>query len=283
MRSQGLPGEWHARLTDLCDRIRRAVSQRSADPDRARPAARGVGDVSFGLDVASEEAVAAWSEEIARREPFSLLTEERGWQHVGPATRSGGVRELETFDHGGPRIAIDPIDGTRNLMFGLRSAWTVVSFAGPGAATPRLGDVAHGLVSEIPAVPDARVARYEGGLGGGARSDGRMLRADEDTRVDHGYFPFFSYHPAMRPIVAGLAARFFERIERHENADLSHCYDDQYISSAGQLVHVMLGSYRMVVEARNLLARLYGRTTQVSKPYDMAGAIVVAREAGCVV
>ncbi len=39
----------------------------------------------------------------------------------------------------------------------------------------------------------------------------------------------------------------------------------------------------MVVEARHHLARLRGRPTQTCKPYDMAGAALCAREAGCVV
>ena len=83
--------------------------------------------------------------------------------------------------------------------------------------------------------------------------------------------------------MAGLAADFFARLEREEGADAAHCYDDQYISSGGQLALTALGTYRMVVEARAALAERRGEPTQVCKPYDVAGAVLCAEEAGCVV
>ena len=44
--------------------------------------------------------------------------------------------EIRPFDHGGPRVVIDPIDGTCHLMNDLRSAWTVIGLAGPGEGQP---------------------------------------------------------------------------------------------------------------------------------------------------
>lgn len=291
--------EWSAHLEELCRRIREgargALSAASANGDLtplARAVRQGAGDVTYAIDEIVERAIHQWLDETAQRTPLSLLTEDSGWMHRGPGAH--GVRELDGFDHGGPRIALDPIDGTRNLMADLRSAWTVVSFAPPGPCEPRLGELSLGVVSEI---PDSRAARFRVLSSvdpSGARLALRELKgailvrdvklcADESARPDHGYFPFFRYAPDQRPALARIEADFFERLRVEEGAELRHVFDDQYISNAGQLAQLALGVYRMIVDVRGLLARRAKVSTITSKPYDVAGAILVARRAGCVV
>lgn len=290
---------WSERLRDLCERVRSAVREALAVDERAnlaRPVRAGAGDFTYGLDEASERAVDAWFDATARELPLSLLTEDAGWRHRGPDPRASAAapRELPGFDHGGPRIALDPIDGTRGLMYDLRSAWTVVSCAGPGRGEPRLTELELGIVSEI---PDSRAARFrvlEAQRGGPCAleerelSTGALVRcgelaADADARCDHGFFPFFRYDPAQRPAVAAVEAEFFARLAREERADLRHVFDDQYISNAGQLVLLALGSYRMIADLRAFLAERAGVRTTTSKPYDLAGAVLCAQSAGCVV
>ena len=283
---------WRAPLYELCDDIRAAVSSSleaggaPAASSLARPAGEGAGDVTFGLDRVAEARALAWARERARHGPLSLLTEDAGWLHLGPLAE-GGVRDLEGFDHGGPRLVLDPIDGTRNLMAGLRPAWTVVGFAPPGSGQPRLSDLTAGIVSELPPPGTLTLRRLTAAPGAGCtlthldRGTAPVeLRPDADDRCDQGYLPFFRYRPEERPLLARLEAAFFERLERGEGADLRSVYDDQYISNAGQLVLLMLGTYRLIVDARALVAERLGRPTVTSKPYDLAGALVCARAAG---
>lgn len=290
---------WFARLRELADAIRvatRGPLLAAADDgtgERLRATCgQGAGDVTFGLDVPSEELLTRWLDERAREGPLSLLTEDSGWRHAGPGP-GGRPRELDGFDHGGPCIAVDPVDGTRNLMADLRSAWTVLAWTPPCPAGPRLADVAAGVVAEIPTSLGGRyrvLATRGGGdactletreLDSGALVARRALAADADDRVDHGYFPFFRYDPAQRPALAAIEADFFERLREHEDADLRTCFDDQYISNAGQLVHVALGVYRLVVDARGFVGARAGARVVTSKPYDVAGALACARAAGC--
>jgi hypothetical protein len=290
---------WRPRLLALCDEVREVTRAALFAGERAddgaalaRPHGQGQGDVTFGLDVPSEERLSAWLAETAREAPLSLLTEDAGWRHVGPDGR-GGVRALAGFDHGGPRITIDPIDGTRNLMADLRSAWTELAFAPPGSGAPRLSDCTGGIVSELPGTLAARYRRLvsEGSactlehfdLASGARLSSRELRVDADDRADHGYFPFFRYEPAQRPVIARLEADFFARLVRAEGAEARAIYDDQYISSAGQLVLLALGRYRLLIDPREYVRRALGAPGVTSKPYDLAGAVVCARAAGVVV
>ncbi len=291
---------WQTALEDLCTSVRVAARQavlqasRTGDLRQLGQSAReGAGDTTFALDECAELAVDRWFDAVARERALSLLTEDTGWRHRGPDGR-GKSRELSAFDHGGPRIALDPIDGTRNAMADLRSAWSVVSMAGPGADAPRLSQLVLGMVAEI---PDSRAhsyrmlsARSQGPceivqreLDGEHTQFRRVLCVDDDSRPDHGYFPFFRYAPALRPAIGGLERDFFARIARHEGADTSRCYDDQYICNAGQLVLLALGTYRSIFDLRGTVSRALGVAQTTSKPYDIAGAILCARRAGCVV
>ena len=153
--ASGLADAWFGKLDALCDDVRRAARgalcsavERDSIAELARQSHQGAGDVTYAIDVPAERALDDWLASEARRGPLSLLTEDAGWRHVGPGPR-GVMVELSGFDHGGPRIVVDPIDGTRNLMTDLRSAWTVVALAPPGASEPRMSDVVLGVLSEL--------------------------------------------------------------------------------------------------------------------------------------
>jgi fructose-1,6-bisphosphatase/inositol monophosphatase family enzyme len=257
----------------------------------ARAHGMGAGDVTYAIDVPAEQAVERWFDAITEHEPVSLLTEDAGWRHRGPTPH--GARDLDGFDHGGPRIVVDPIDGTRNLMTDLRPAWSVITLCPPGPNPPRLSDVTGAVLSEIPdsraaearlfrATSDGRVRLSRETLQGAVRADG-IWHADTDDRADNGYFPFFRYMADLRPDIARIEAAFFSRLETHEKADIRTCWDDQYISNGGQLALLALGTYRLIADLRAHLAARRGRPTLTCKPYDCAGAILVARATGCII
>ncbi|MDP6837334.1 MAG: inositol monophosphatase family protein [Planctomycetota bacterium] len=289
-----LEDTWLPHLRELCDDIRSAVSRvvASSQPaELSRILGQGAGDISFGIDAPAELAAAAWLETRARTGPLSLLTEERGWQHRGPGP-SGEPVELADFDHGGPRICLDPLDGTRNLMMDLRSAFTVVAWAAPGSGQPRLADASLGLVSEIPTGNSQSYSRLVGqrrgacqletfALSGQPLCAASDLRVDDCVSVDNGYFCFFRFSPALRPAIATLEAAFFARLVALEGARPDSWYDDQYCSNGAQLFLTARGTYRMVADLRAHLAARAGSETVTAKPYDLAGAVICAQAAGC--
>ncbi|MDF1838254.1 MAG: hypothetical protein P1V35_10320 [Planctomycetota bacterium] len=248
--------------------------------------------MTFHPDESTEAYLDSWFAEQAILAPISLLTEDKGWRHGGPGLDPGSWQELPDCDHGGPQVVVDPIDGTRHLMFELRPAWTVIGVAGPGSKPANQARIEFGLVAEIP-TPQAGWAReLEAIKGQGCQlretpllgQEGRPPRAlstIDDARVDHGYFPFFAYHPDVRPASHSLAQKFFHRLARFEDARIEHCYDDQYIASGGQLALLALGQYTMVADLRPRLLDPEGRGTQCAKPYDLSGAVLCATEAGC--
>ncbi|HJO27190.1 MAG TPA: inositol monophosphatase family protein [Planctomycetota bacterium] len=287
---------WLPHLRELCDSIRSSVSAAMARQNPAelsRILGQGAGDISFGIDAPAERAADAWLERHARRGPVSLLTEESGWRHRGPGA-DGRPVDLAGFDHGGPRICLDPVDGTRNLMVGLRSAFTVVALAPPGAGQPHLDDAGLGLVSELPTGSDRNCARLVGLRGRGCslerldfsgkpHSPATTLRVDERDDTDNGYFCFFRFSPSQRPAIAALEAAFFARLAKYEGARRDSWYDDQYCSNGAQLFLTAMGTYRMVADLRACLAQRCGDQVVTAKPYDLAGAVICAQAAGCVV
>lgn len=258
----------------------------------AHPVGQGSGDVTFHPDQATERHLDKWFAEQAARAPLSMLTEDSGWRHGGPGPTPGAWRELPGPDHGGPSIVIDPIDGTRHLLFELRSAWTIIGVAPPGSALPTQAQIEYGLVTEIPtrlagwareleAVKGQGCQHLELPLNGSSEPPQGTLQSPDSARVDHGYFPFFAYHPSVRPASHAIAQDFFTRLQQHEDAQIEHCYDDQYIASGGQLALLALGQYTMVCDLRPWLLDAQGHATQCAKPYDICGAVLVAQEAGC--
>ena len=293
---------WRRALRALAAGVQSAVRERllealagDALSDLGRGVAEGVGDTTFALDLPAEAAVEAWFSEQARAAPVSLLTEDAGWRHRGPdADQPGGWRDLEGFDHGGPRIVIDPIDGTRPLMHDLRSAWVVIGFAGPGPSQPRGSELSGGLLVELPTSVQDRARWLESPRGGPvelrilplgasaaevAAAAARSVSVDAEARADAGYLTFFRYHPAQRRRLATLEESFFRRLAEHEGSDLLQVYEDGYCSSGAQLALLALGRYRFVADLR---ARIGGVSGPFCKPYDVAGAIVIAEAAGVV-
>jgi len=284
----GWTQNWRERLRELAESIRVVLHEDLTSLERdSKPLRHGAGDLTYAIDEGTELVAARWMARLAATEPLSLFTEDHGWKHVSDSG-SG-------FDHGGPRIVLDPIDGTRNLMLDLRSAWTEIAWCAAGPSEPRSTEVAASLLAELPGERAASFRVLEAGPQGpatlelrrvddGALIERRDLVADpDDDQLEHRVLSFFRYEPRWRPLIASIEAAFFERVESHEGVDPRHCFDDQYISNAGQLALLAMGQYRFVCDLRAFLATRQGKAAVTSKPYDLAGAVHLARAAGCVV
>ena len=130
-------GELLGHLRTLALQIRDAVlagiaasttTQLSAAVDR-----RG-GDVIYGIDTHAEDALLSYCREWSREVPFLLIAEglEEGQKTFPDAAAA------PTFT-----LIVDPVDGSRELMFGKRSAWTLLGLAPPPRPDwhPTLADV----------------------------------------------------------------------------------------------------------------------------------------------
>jgi hypothetical protein len=239
----------------------------------------GAGDVTYAIDAMAERAVLEYTEKIGRIAPARVLCEGPGeWT-------TGGTPEI--------CIIIDPIDGTRNLMADLRSAWVLTGVAPDAPARARrLSDLRVSVQTEIPASRQDSTYQFVAVRGEGCRR--RTLRparrhrraprfADyrAPRRVDlgFGYYSFLRYLPRERPAIALLESEFAKAAESSCGLDSTRMYDDQWLSAAGQLFLVASGRMRMFADVRGWLAARSGVPTIASHPYDVC-AYLLAAEAG---
>src|SRR2546430_3371841 len=107
--------------------------------------AAGGGDTIYAIDRVGEDILVEGLADLARAEPLCLGAEGlSGDVLVLPR----GAREQDCRW----RLLVDPIDGTRGLMYQKRSAWILTGIAPNRGAETRLRDIVLAVQTEIPLV-----------------------------------------------------------------------------------------------------------------------------------
>jgi fructose-1,6-bisphosphatase/inositol monophosphatase family enzyme len=282
-----------APLRRIHEEIRVAVVQaceEAAAGDLARVAHEGEGDTIYAVDRVSEERLAALVErELGSFGPIVLVAEGLpGGRVVLPEGRSEAEAAL--------RVLVDPIDGTRGLMYQKRSAWILTGVApnrGPGT---RLRDVVAAVQTEVPLVKQhlADTLWAVRGEGAGAERFNRLtgertplrLRPSGAPTIAHGFAMVARFFPGAREELAAIDEEIVAAALGPVRPGKAHCFEDQYISTGGQLHELMAGHDRFVADLRPLLESVLARRGLAlgicCHPYDLATELI-AREAGVVV
>jgi fructose-1,6-bisphosphatase/inositol monophosphatase family enzyme len=166
-------------IRELHAQIRAAVveaCERSAVEDLAGVAEdEQDGDTIYAVDRVSEALlVDFFAERVAPEWPLLLIAE--GLPEQGVALPAG-----ISADEALIRVIVDPIDGTRGLMYQKRSGWILTGVAPNRGPATRLSDIALAVQTEIPLVKqhlsDVLWASAEGPLQA-ARYNGRPRLCD---------------------------------------------------------------------------------------------------------
>ena len=245
----------------------------------------GDGDTIFGIDVAVEDILIQHCQEWGKSQHFVLIAE--GIEPEGVQFGRPGL--------GGPpfRLLVDPIDGTRGLMFDKRSAWCLMGAAPDKGKATRLQDVEVAVMTELPttrqstsdvlwcvAGQGAAAERHD--LGTGAPRPMTIVPS-RATTLRHGFATVANFFQGGKELIARLEEAIFARALGGWNAAKAEVYCDQYISSGGQLAEVMLGRDRFVLDVRPLVHKKLGKASSLAcRPYDIV-TWRIAQEAGCVV
>ncbi|MEZ6036758.1 MAG: inositol monophosphatase [Planctomycetota bacterium] len=244
----------------------------------------GDGDTIFGIDIAVEEILLQHCQDWGRTQHFVLICE--GFE-------PGGIQFGKPGTGGPPfRLLVDPIDGTRGLMFDKRSAWCLCGVAPDRGKATRLGDIELAVMTELPTTRQStsdvlwaigdKVAGERHDLGTG---NPRPLQVVPSKAADlrHGFATVCNYFPGGKELIARLDEAILQRALGSWNPDKAEIYTDQYISSGGQLAECALGRDRFVLDVRPLVhAKLGVKSSLACRPYDLC-TWRVATAAGCVV
>ena len=288
-------------VTDLLEPIRRihervrdAVVAASEQADIDQLAAisddESEGDTIYAIDRVSEELlVQLFADELAQTAPLVLIAEGiEGGKLVLPvgATESDAVW----------RVIVDPIDGTRGLMYQKRSAWVLTGVAPNRGAETNLQDIELAVQTEIPLVKQhlSDVLWAIRGKGAKVERFNRLtrerkplaLRPSRATSIRHGFAMVARFFPGARDELAAIDEAIIRRVLGPVEPGKAHCFEDQYLSSGGQLYELMMGHDRFVADLRPLVEKVLNRAGLVlgicAHPYDLCTELI-AREAGVVV
>jgi hypothetical protein len=277
-------------LRRLGDGLRGAVSAglRAESVERLTSVAgeRG-GDIIYRLDEHGEGALLTLCDEWAREEPFLLVAE--GLESGSRIFPADADTEKLAFT-----LIVDPIDGTRGLMYGKRSAWALLGVAPPPrvGAWPTLADITLALQAELPTPRAALADTLWAVAGRGAQGETRDLRTgattpitprpSDATTLAGGFASMVKFFPGAKAQTAALEEALFAELLGPPPTDAPQVFDDQYISSGGQLYELMMGHDRFIADLRPLLAAPGQTVSLCAHPYDLC-AELIAREAGVIV
>jgi fructose-1,6-bisphosphatase/inositol monophosphatase family enzyme len=266
-----------------------AATERHAVEAMAAVDRDGEGDTIYAIDVIAESILGRFADALARERAFVLVAEGLpGGRRSYPA----GVDEA-TVDCW---IVVDPIDGTRGLMYQKRSAWILTAVApnrGPGTS---LRDVDLAVQTEIPLVKQHLSDQLWAlrGHGAHARRYNRLtgeylplrLQPSTATNIGHGYASIARFFPGARDELAAIDEAVVHGALGPHAAGKAHCFEDQYASTGGQLYELIAGHDRFIADLRPLLRPVLASRglppALACHPYDICCALI-AEESGVIV
>ncbi|WP_352432806.1 inositol monophosphatase [Pyrinomonas sp.] len=247
------------------------------------------GDTIYAIDRVGEEALICGFSEIARDAPLVLIAEGIGG---GAVVLPSGAREEEAVW----RIIVDPVDGTRSLMYQKRSAWVLTGVAPNRGAQTSLRDIVLAVQTEIPTLKQhlGDVLWAVRGRGAQAERWNRLtgertplrLQPSRATTIRHGYAYVARFFPGARDELAAIDEEIVREALGPVQPGKAHCFEDQYPSTGGQLYELVMGHDRFIADLRPLMARrLRARGLLLGiccHPYDLCTELI-AREAGAII
>jgi fructose-1,6-bisphosphatase/inositol monophosphatase family enzyme len=260
-----------------------ATCEAQAVEDVAAVSGAGAGDTIFAIDRVSEDALLRQFSDLAREWPMRLVAE--GLGDTGRLTLPAGARAEIV-------VVVDPIDGTRGLMYQKRPAWILTGVAPHGASDATLAGIELALQTEIPLVKqhlcDSVWTSSGGPVAGerlnrltGSRSP-LATRPSQAATVAQGFGNLSRFFPGPRALLAEIDDALAARVLGEPPPGRALAFEDQYISTGGQLYELMMGHDRWCADLRPLVWRRRGQRGLCCHPYDLCTELI-ARAAGVIV
>jgi hypothetical protein len=277
----------------LHDRIRDEVveaCERVAVENLAAVSEEADSDTIYAIDRISESALVDELETWARdHHPLILIAE--GVAETGQVLPEGALEEDAPV-----RVIMDPIDGTRGLMYQKRSGWIVTGVAPNLGPSTGLQDIEMSVMTEIPLVKQHLSDQGWAVRDGGVRwtRQNRITGSSESVHhrpssapdIAHGFSTVFRPFPGARDVLAALDDELVKRVLGPQPAGRALCFEDQYASTAGQMFELAAGRDRFIADLRPLvheIQRQRGEAPSIcAHPYDACGYLI-ATESGVVI
>lgn len=266
-----------------------AACEQSAVEQLAELSGHDAGDTIYAIDRVSEHVLLEHFARLAERWSCVLVAEGLGTTGttVLPLGTVSDVAELQ--------IIVDPIDGTRGLMYQKRPAWILTGVARNRGPATSLADIEIAIQTEIPLVKQHLCDSLwviDGDVGGerldrisGDRAP-LTSRPSRATTIAEGFGAIARFFPGARELLAAVDDEVAERVLGPVQPGRAQLFEDQYICTGGQLYELLMGHDRWIADLRPLvepMLRQRGRSLGLCcHPYDLCTESI-ARAAGIIV
>jgi hypothetical protein len=244
------------------------------------------GDTIYAVDRVSEAALVDGLTEIAHDEPLCLIAE---GLPAGGLTLPHGTRDADCRW----RLLVDPIDGTRGIMYQKRPAWILTGVAPNHGPATRLKDIVLAVQTEIPLLKQHLSDQLWAERGGGVQaqridrltggSTPLVLRPSHASSLAHGFASVSRFFPGARDVLAAIDDEIVAEVMGRAVAGKAACFEDQYLSTGGQLYELMVGHDRFIADIRPVVASVLASRSQpralCCHPYDLC-TMLIAEELG---
>jgi fructose-1,6-bisphosphatase/inositol monophosphatase family enzyme len=250
-------------------------------------AATTAADTIYHIDKVSEEAILHWfAHHWPQDEPVQLVME--------------GIEDDEavTFPSGTPlhltrwKCILDPIDGTRNIMYDKRSAWILAGLAPQRGPATNLSDILIAAMTEIPTSKAWRSDQLSAVRGQGLQAEGvnvlqdsrepLTLRPSQARNFSHGFASIANFFPEGKALLAAFEEDLWTQLDEAKNGS-PLVFTDQYITTGGQIYELMVGHDRLIGDLRPLAHRTLGlHSSLVCHPYDICTALLFQELGGII-
>jgi len=265
-------------------------AQRDGDQEGrlATVAMESAADTIYHVDKISEELILRWfAGHWPESWPVELVME--GTEERGSLTFPAGT-PVERTEW---KCLLDPIDGTRNLMYDKRSAWALAGMAPQQGPETSIAEIEIAAMTELPTSRHWRADQFSVVRGAGLIAEAADLRTGERTRFfprpssaadcRHGFASIVRFFPDGLGLLGALEEALWKKLYAEGTGRSPLVFQDQYLTTGGQLVEMIVGRDRFLADLRPLVFRKLGQEGGLCcHPYDLA-ALPVATEAGLLV
>lgn len=274
-------------LRQLQRQIRQALIDGRSRPNLEQVNRATAADTIYQLDVLIEPVVEEFCERWGREIPLVLIAE-------GIEPETGRVFPHGTREQDAPiRVIIDPVDGTRCIMYDKRAAWALAGAAPNKGSATRLSDIEVAVMTELPTSKMGWSDVLWAIRGQGAHAVRDDLRTGQSTpltirpsqaqTIAHGFAMISNFFPGTKVLASELMERIARQLLGPADVTKAMVFEDQYISTGGQFYELIVGHDRFNADLRPLFYQC-NRSPEglCCHPYDCA-TLLVAQEAGIII
>jgi hypothetical protein len=279
-----------ARLTEFQAVVRDLIVQSHARQGLHEVSRSSSADTIYAIDAVVEPVLDDFCREWARTTPLVLVAEgiEDEHGHEGAKVFPEGSRAEDAAI----QLIVDPIDGTRGIMYDKRPAWALAGVAPNKGAATRLRDIEVAVMTELPTskmgFADVLWAKKGGGAHGqrvdlkNKSTQPLPIRPSQADNITHGFAMVSNFFPGTKVLASELMEQIARELIGPADVTKAMVFEDQYICSGGQMYELIVGHDRFNCDLRALFYRCNNQPEGLCvHPYDVC-TLLIAEEAGIV-